>query len=194
MRSFFRSTMEKYPSSSIFAMSPVSSHPSRRTAAVSAGWFQYPFITCGPRTASSPASFGGMSLDGSWVHELRVRIWERDADALLDDAVDRIAMGHRRRFREAVALDESPACRGLELPPHFVRQRRRARDAGAHGPQVVLRQVRIPEDRDIHRGDAREEARPRLVDQLEDRVDLARIRVEDDFAGLRDREEHDGRQ
>src|SRR2546428_628015 len=46
-------------------MSPVKSHPSRRTVAVSSGLFQYPFMTCGPRTASSPTWPCGKSFPGS---------------------------------------------------------------------------------------------------------------------------------
>ncbi len=64
--SFFRWTIDVYPSSSMRATSPVWNHvrPSaclRRTFALSWGFFQYPFITCGPEMHSSPASPTGSS-------------------------------------------------------------------------------------------------------------------------------------
>src|SRR5213079_2575547 len=41
------------------------------------------------------------------IHELRVRVGERDPDAFLHDPVDRVAVRDRGRFREAIALDDS---------------------------------------------------------------------------------------
>src|SRR5437762_11960970 len=58
------------------------------------------------------------------IHELRVRVGERDSDAFLHDPVDRVAVRDRRRFREAIALDDSSAGRGLELLPHRSEERR----------------------------------------------------------------------
>ena len=63
--SFSRSTILKYPSGSITATSPVWNHPLRITSAVSSGRFQYPSITCGPRTHSSPRSPGATVLSAS---------------------------------------------------------------------------------------------------------------------------------
>src|SRR5439155_678419 len=71
------------------------------------------------------------------IHELRVRVGERDSDAFLHDPVDRVAVRDRRRFREAIALDDSSAGRGLELLPHFVRERCRAGNAHAHWAAVA---------------------------------------------------------
>src|SRR5262249_17353424 len=57
-----RPTIQMYPSSSGRATSPVRSHPSGvSAAAVSSGRFQYPAMTFGPRTRSSPASPGPTS-------------------------------------------------------------------------------------------------------------------------------------
>ena len=66
--SFFRSTMRKKPLASICATSPVRSHPSSSiTAAVSSGRFQYPFMTCGPRTQSSPGVSVGSAFPASSI-------------------------------------------------------------------------------------------------------------------------------
>src|SRR6266487_3160772 len=57
-----RPTIQMYPSSSGRAASPVRSHPSSvSAAAVSSGRFQYPVMTFGPRTSSSPAWRGPTS-------------------------------------------------------------------------------------------------------------------------------------
>ena len=45
-------------------MSPVRNQPSTKTSAVASGFFQYPLITCGPRTSSSPRSPGATSWVG----------------------------------------------------------------------------------------------------------------------------------
>jgi hypothetical protein len=47
------------------ATSPVWNHPLRIASAVSSGRFQYPSITCGPRTHSSPRSPGSSDRSGS---------------------------------------------------------------------------------------------------------------------------------
>src|SRR5437016_482242 len=73
------------------------------------------------------------------VHELRVRVGERDPDAFLHDPIDRVAVRDRGRFREAIAFDDSSAGRGLELLPHLVRERCRAGNAHAHWTAFATR-------------------------------------------------------
>ena len=50
-------------------------HPSRRTAAVACGSFQYPIMNCGPRMTSSPCSPGATSLPSRSTtrHSVRAR-------------------------------------------------------------------------------------------------------------------------
>src|SRR2546428_13704779 len=98
-------------------------------------------------------------------------------------------MGDGRRLRPPVSLDESPTSRRFELLAHLVRKGRGAGDAAADRTEVVLRELRVPEDRDVHRRDAAEETLLRLVDQLEDRADLSRVRVQDVLAPRDDGEE-----
>ena len=50
------------PHSSTRTISPVQYQPSRRTAAVASGDFQYPSMNCGPRMTNSPMSPGATSL------------------------------------------------------------------------------------------------------------------------------------
>src|SRR2546430_11332050 len=87
------------------------------------------------------------------IDEFRVRVGERDADAFLHDPVQGIAVRDGGGLREAVSFDEAAARGGLELLPHFVRKWSGTRDACADGTQVVLRDIRMAQDRDVHRGD-----------------------------------------
>src|SRR5690606_29856576 len=64
--SFLRSSRYTKPSSSMRPMSPVRSQPSGSiTLAVSSGRFQYPSMTCGPRTQISPDALRPRSLPSS---------------------------------------------------------------------------------------------------------------------------------
>ena len=66
MRSFIRSTMNRCPSVSIYATSPVLNQPSSANeSAVASGLFQYSRNIDGPRTCSSPRSPGCSSFPSS---------------------------------------------------------------------------------------------------------------------------------
>src|SRR2546426_10914248 len=69
-------------------------------------------------------------------------------------------MRGRRRFRESVRLDDAASRDLVERAPHLVRKGRSARDAGADRAQVVLRELGVAQDRDVHRRHAREDRRP----------------------------------
>ena len=56
--SFSRSSTWTYPSASVRPTSPVRSQPSSKASAVASGRCQYPAVTTGPRTHSSPTASG----------------------------------------------------------------------------------------------------------------------------------------
>lgn len=91
-------------------------------------------------------------------------------------------MGHWRCFRQAVAFHELASCQFLELDLDLDGKRRRTTDTRLDRRQVVVFQVGVINQGDVHRRRAGEQGRLALVDHLENLFDLE-LRHEDDFCG-----------
>ena len=67
-------------------MSPLQYHPSRNTASVASGDFQYPSMNCGPRITSSPIS-PGRDIVAVLIHYAAIRLRHRRAYCIPADTV-----------------------------------------------------------------------------------------------------------
>src|SRR5581483_9928414 len=86
-------------------------------------------------------------------HGVDVGQWQANA-AVYAVLVQRIAVGHRRGFAQAIALDHLAAAQMLKIILHFRRKGSRAADTEFDRTEQAGFALRLAHDRNIHRGDA----------------------------------------
>ncbi len=132
-------------------------------------------------------------LPGSGVHDLDLGIGPgqtNGANPVL--AKDRVAVGYRRGFTEAIALHQSSAGEFLEALLHLHRQWGCAADASLDGTDVVLAQVWVVVDGDVHSRHTRILGGFMLGDALEHIFQIARVGDEEQGGGDEGSQVHAG--
>ena len=108
MRSFDRSNSVRNPSPSSAPRSPVCSHPCASAAADASGLRQYPRITVGPRTRTSPTDPAGSAAPSGSAITTSIPVCALPTDAIRASSPRAIASASSARPSAVIVIGDSP--------------------------------------------------------------------------------------
>ena len=138
---------------------------------VAASLFRYPFITCGPRTHTSPSSPTPRSLPTGSTMRSSVLGTVTPTEPGTNPPVGR-GVGDRRQLGHAVALHHLAVEPGAALEGQLRRQRRGAGEHHLQSREVVLVDERVLGQRDHHRRGHERAGEPVLLVEGEELLEV----------------------